>query len=111
MFFPATAHFLAFLVSTLAQAMPQQGPICPAGPQAPISVLETLHPTTGICTPSFVFSSMLLKNPFQSPSNRCLISPPQHMDLPNLPTPTTTLQMANLLKYFLKLFIFLSKPD
>jgi len=53
---------------------------CPAGPPAPISALEMLPPATGVCTPSFAFSSMLLKTSFQSPSNRCLGSSPQHMD-------------------------------
>lgn len=51
---------------------------CPVGSRASISVLKMLHPTTWVCTSGFVFSSMVLKNPFKSPSNRCLISAPLH---------------------------------
>lgn len=74
MFFPAAPHFsLAVLVSAPVQGHAMAGTHPrdanhPAGIQASVSVLEILHPITGVCTPGFVFSSMLLKTPFKSPS-------------------------------------------
>jgi len=108
MFFPATAHFsLAFLISTLVQSMPWQGPAL-----GMLVVLQDLrHPfqrwkcclrQQGSALQALRFPPCCSKHPFNRHPTGALVL--------LLSTWTTALQMASLLKYFLKIFIFLSKP-